>query len=234
MRIVITRPIKKALCTKEKIKKMGHIPIMMPLSYFSYNKEEVFHAIQGESYGGIAITSSEALCTLPIDFCHHKPIFAVGKASAYLAKQKGFSKIFYGQDNSIGLANIIIQQKKMFAPKKPLIYLGRKPRNLEFENYLIQHNIPFKIIECYISRRMYYPEVTLKNLLQNADSILFYSRSAVSYFFSLPLPEKISANFLCLSKNIAFAIPPSYKNVTIVADFPKEKSLLNIILPKNK
>ncbi|WP_244611715.1 uroporphyrinogen-III synthase [Candidatus Liberibacter asiaticus] len=228
MYIVITRPIKKALRTQEKIQKMGYIPVMMPLSYFIHDRESVFLAMQ-QSYGAIAITSSESLSTLPANFCRHTPIFAIGEASACLARQKGFTQIFHGKDNSINLAKIIVEQKVLFTPQKPLIYLGGKPRNFHFEDYLIEHKIPLRVIDCYYSQDIAYPETTMKNLLQNADAILFYARSSVLYFFSLPLPAKISAAFLCLSNNIASAIPASYKNVVTVACFPKETSLLKLL-----
>ncbi|AKK20555.1 uroporphyrinogen-III synthase [Candidatus Liberibacter africanus] len=233
MRIVITRPTKKALYTQEKIKEMGCTPIMMPLSYFTYDRQSVFLALQ-EPYGGIAITSSESLSTLPVDFSRHSPLFVIGEASSHLARQKGFSEIFHTQDNSIGLAKIIVEKKELFTPQKPLIYLGGNPRSIHFENYLRQHDVPLKIIDCYCSWSIHYPEIATKNILHNADFILFYSRSAVSYFFHLPLPIKISAHFLCLSKNIASAIPSTYMNIIAVARFPKENSLLDLLSLKKE
>ncbi|CAL9917889.1 Uroporphyrinogen-III synthase [Candidatus Liberibacter solanacearum] len=229
MHIIITRPVKKALHTQKKIKKMGHTPIMMPLSYFTYDREAVSLALQ-ESYGGIAITSSESLSTLPDKVCHNSILFSIGEASASLARTKGFSQIFCGKNNSISLAQLIVQKKELFTPQKPLLYLGGKKRNIHFENYLFQHSIPFKTIDCYYSWNIVYSKNEVERIIKRADAVLFYASSSVSIFFLLPLPIKISVRFLCLSKNIASEIPVSFTNLVSVAEFPKESSLLELLL----
>ncbi|AHA28127.1 Uroporphyrinogen-III synthase [Candidatus Liberibacter americanus str. Sao Paulo] len=228
MRIVITRPKEKAFCTSEKIKKMDHTPIMMPLSYFTHDKEAVKIACQ-QPYAAIAITSSEAIKTLPPNVSHHTPIFASGEKSALIAQKKGFYNIFHGIGHSIDLAQKIIQQKKIFKSKIPLLYLAGKSRNTYFENYMIEHQIPIRIIECYSTWSITYTKNDVKKSLQNADAILFYAKSAVSRFFLLPSYIKKSAYLFCLSHNIAKEIPESCKNKVFISNLPKESSILELL-----
>ncbi|MBY7649972.1 MAG: uroporphyrinogen-III synthase [Candidatus Liberibacter europaeus] len=229
MRIVVTRPKEKVIRTSEKLKEMNHIPIMMPLSYFTYKKESVFLACK-KPYSAIAITSSESLNVLPPDISRQTIIFAVGKESASLAKKKGFYNTFHGTSNSVDLAQKIIQQRSLFTSEKPLLYLGGKPRSSDFENHLIKHNIPVKIIDCYNNCGIVYSRDEIKIKLRNADAVLFYAKSAVSYFFLLPLPKNMAVNFFCLSQSIAAEIPELYRKNVYISHFPEEHSLLKLLI----
>ncbi|MBA5724158.1 uroporphyrinogen-III synthase [Liberibacter sp. Z1] len=227
MRVVITRPEKKALHTYQRLKEMGLNPILMPLSYFTYDKKSVRRAFQ-ESYAAIAITSNEALTTLPPNINHQKILFAVGKKSALLAQKKGFSSIFHGTSNGIDLAQKIIDKKELFTEKKPLIYLGGNPRSSVFEMSLIRNKIPLKTVNCYHTWNITYHLDDTKKFLKNSDVVLFYSKESVLRFFLLPLPP-ISARFLCLSARIAGAIPKPYQKMIAIANSPQESSLLKLL-----
>lgn len=209
---------------------MGHEAIIMPLSYFTYNLSLVRMALK-KPYAAVAITSAEALCTIPEEISPSLDtiVFAVGNASAAAAQNHGFKNIFSGTGNGISLAKEIIKQRDILSPEKPLLYLAGRPRSPGFEETLCQNFIPFTAIDCYLAHDISYSSKDTERLLAKIDVILFYSRENVVRFFALPLPDRIMARFLCLSAQVASAIPDPYKKDIAVANSPDENALLELL-----
>jgi uroporphyrinogen-III synthase len=66
------------------------------------------------------------------------------------------------------------------------------------------------------------------------DVVLLYSRATADCFFALPLQEReldvlSRARFLCLSPNVAQAVPVSLQDLVTIADHPDEESLFALL-----
>lgn len=239
MRVVVTRPQHSGERTARRLAEMGHDALLLPLSAPVHDAEAAGHALS-ETQGAIAVTSAEAIRALAalgeaLDPHLHRPLFAVGKATAKEAGTLGFTRVLTSDGSGIELAELIAHDPAGIAPP-PLLYLAGAPRAAGFETRLAELNIPLRIAECYHMRDAEPDDATLQALFVDAraGAVLIYSRQTALRFFGLPFlrrqPEILAKTwFLCLSEAIAQAVPAAFAARTKIAAMPDEDSLLALL-----
>ena len=241
MRVLVLRPQPAAARTARKLTALGHETVLLPLSEPQHDIDAVKAAL-AERHSAIAITSAEVarlFAKIGEDLDRHllTTVFSVGQASADAAGEAGFRTVLTPGGTGADLADLIIAHCRDFGmPAEPILYLAGVPRARGFENRLAEAGIPLKIVECYrmvplVPKRTVTEAALLKPV---PDAVLFYSQEAARAFFALSplaeIPERfLSTLMLCMSQNVARAVPQRFAALTVVASAPNEESLLDLL-----
>jgi uroporphyrinogen-III synthase len=113
MRILVTRPEPDAMRQAERLVELGHEALLAPLL-----RIEFLPGVQLDLAGvdALIVTSRNALRALEVHPQRaetvERPLFAVGDATAKLARELGFSDITSGPGTGEGLARLIEERSK--------------------------------------------------------------------------------------------------------------------------
>lgn len=241
MHVLVLRPEPAASRTAGRLGALGHTAVLLPLSKAEHDPDAIKAAL-AEAHTAIAITSAEmtrALEKLGGDLDRHlaTPLFAVGKASADAARRIGFRYVSSANGDGRDLANLIANHRRSaHFPEGPLLYLAGNPRASSFEKRLQDAGVPFRTAEGYRMAPIDPgPRAIERALLRPVpDAALFYSRESARAFFRLaPLVEApsrfVSMRMLCISPNVAAAVPAAFAGQTAIAASPDEKNLLTLL-----
>lgn len=241
MRVLVTRPEHAGHETARRLAAMGHEPVAFSLSRAVHDRVAPEQALR-HHHGPLVISSAEAIRAVapllsddaaPLS----RPLFAVGDASAKAAGDAGFRDVRTADGEGESLADLVAEQTMTTADQ--ILYLAGKPRSPRFENRLAAKGIRIIVCECYRMEAVAWPEAEIEQIFetQPPHAVLFYSAEAVRLFFQLPLPATAQlilkqARFLCLSKNVAVAVPEEYQRFCLVAERSNEGDLLALLPPE--
>ncbi|MBY5799327.1 uroporphyrinogen-III synthase [Rhizobium leguminosarum] len=235
MRVLVTRPAHSATRTAQRLRDMGHEPLLLPLRQPLHDSAAALAALATTS-GAVAVTSAEAirvLSALGEKLRPHlaRPLFGVGETTAEEARILGFRSVASSQGNGRNLADLV-------AAEKPgtLLYLAGTPRAETFEGRLRELGIHFSVAECYRMQPTVPDPAEIDAIFANGypDAILFYSRQTTEDFFRLPepqlaLPKRSAIRLLCLSEAVAEVVPAALRKNVTISPMPDEKSLLSLL-----
>jgi uroporphyrinogen-III synthase len=235
MRVLVTRPAHSATRTAQRLRDMGHEPLLLPLRRPLHDSAAALVALATTS-GAIAVTSAEVIRVLSALGEQVRPhlarrLFAVGDTTAEEARSLGFRSVASSQGNGRDLADLV-------AAEKPgsLLYLAGTPRVETFEGRLRELGIRFSVAECYRMLPAVPDPSEIDAIFASGypDAILFYSRQTAEDFFRLPElqaapPKRNAIRLLCLSEAVAEAVPAALKKSVEISPMPDEKSLLSLL-----
>ncbi|WP_158515731.1 uroporphyrinogen-III synthase [Pararhizobium polonicum] len=236
LRVLVTRPQPSAAATAARLEALGHEAIVLPMMEPVHQPQAALDVL-ALAYDAIAVTSAEAiraLATITDQLAPHRhtPVFCVGAATAQAARQLGFQSVITGPGTGIGLAQSIAGTFR--SQSGTVAYLAGLPRSPGFENALADAGIACRTAEVYRMSPAAYASGDIEELLESRlpDTALFYSYETARRFFDLIAPEKIAAlqdiRLLCLSDQVATAVPPGFNTIAIAAD-PSEASLFALL-----
>jgi len=235
MRVLVTRPAHSAERTAQRLRDMGHEPLLLPLRQPRHDSAAAADALAATS-GAIAVTSAEAVrvvSTLGEALRPHlaRPLFAVGETTAEEARSLGFRSIATSTGNGRDLADLVAAQRP-----DALLYLAGTPRAETFERRLGELGIRFSVAECYRMQPAVPHPTEIEAIFADGrpDAVLFYSRQTAEDFFRAPelrsvLPERSAIRLLCLSEAVAEAVPTALRKNVTISPMPDEKSLLSLL-----
>lgn len=246
MRVLVTRPEPSAAATAEKLIRLGHQPVLFPLTRAKHDSAALRGALLGRTDAGntsLVVTSAQALRALsglPELAAPHltRPIYAVGKATAQAARDLGFRDVRTGTGTGAGLADLILRDLAGSdiggVGQAHLLYLAGHPRSPDLENALENRGLPIGIVEAYRMEPITHPAGTLAAALRHpaTDTVLLYSREAARLFADHLRHEAIAPSdltFLCLSQAVADAIPLELRSNIKIASHPEEEALLALL-----
>ncbi|WP_313197645.1 uroporphyrinogen-III synthase [Rhizobium sp.] len=236
MRVVVTRPEISAARTAERLKLLGHDPVLLPLSNAVHHPEVAADAL-ASPHSALIMTSAEALRALGaigpeagIDYS--TALFAVGEKTAVAARSAGFRNIHIGSGDGAGLANLIAS--KFDQPDLPLLYLAGKPRAGSLELRLEELGLPVRVAEIYEMIPVdYRPEEIDERLRAHPPhAVLLYSRENTFRFFEIAEQHAVSlpqTAFLCISTRTADAVPAAFRPHIRIAESPDENALFALL-----
>ncbi|WLR92257.1 uroporphyrinogen-III synthase [Shinella zoogloeoides] len=241
MRVLVLRPEPAASRTAGRLAALGHEAVLLPLTKAEHDVDAVRTALAA-AHSCIAVTSAEVarlLGKLREDLAPHRSttVFAVGQASADAMRDIGFSSVFsangYGED----LARLIAAHTRDSGDAAgSILYLAGNPRAPGFENRLQEAGIAFRTVESYrmVPLALSQAETAAALLQPVPDAVLLYSRESARAFFGLaPLaetPEQFNdLRILCMSTNVAAAVPANFAAQALIAGAPNEESLLALL-----
>ncbi|MET3614422.1 uroporphyrinogen-III synthase [Rhizobium aquaticum] len=233
MRVLVTRPEASAVRTGERLKALGHEPIFLALFAAVHDPEGVARAHTCGEVAAVLATSAEAIRALgSAGELAGKPLFAVGKTTAKVAADAGFSHVEAADGDGAALA-AVLRERFPGETKPALLYLAGEPRSPRLEQELAAARFPVKVIVCYRMR----PVNVTGDILQAAfeqrpEAVLLYSAETARRFFELSesfLKERQDIHFLCLSPAIAEAVPAAMRGQARYAVRPDERSLFELL-----
>jgi uroporphyrinogen-III synthase len=241
MRVLITRPESRAGKTAAKLVELGHEVARMPL-FTPVHDRAAAEAALDTPHASIAVTSPEAmrgLAELGFALAPHlgTKVFAVGKATAHTARAAGFRNVEASIGGGPELASMVIKYYAAAGhPSQPILYLAGEKRMGRFEKLLAENELDCVVAETYRMEPIPYALEEQQAMLVDvkADAVFFFSREAANAFFALEIfrqsREAIRKTlFLCLSRNIAEAVPEELKNSAVVSDIPDEDELIDLL-----
>jgi uroporphyrinogen-III synthase len=237
MRVIVTRPDHSARRTAARLETLGHQPVFLPLTRVEHNLEIAREALS-EPHSALVVTSAEAVRALGELGHEIRPrlstqIYAVGDATGEAARALGFTDIRCGDGTGHDLVERIAQD---VGETSSLLYLAGNPRSPDLEDGLHARGIACKTIEIYRMVKVGYRTEIIEPLLTRpaADAVLLYSRHNAALFFELVQPFAASIEHLqviCLSKNVATAVPEKFHPAIFVAETPGEDALFAFLSP---
>jgi uroporphyrinogen-III synthase len=239
MRVLLTRPENRAGGTAAKLEELGHEVVNFPL-FAPVHDLPAARAALATPHLALAITSAEAVRSLEqlgVVLTPHlaTKVFAVGKATARAARAAGFSDVEISGGSGQELGELVARHRAIRSAL-PVLYLAGEKRMGRFEKVLAENSIECVVAETYRMEPIGYSLEQQQAMLveAKADAVFFYSREAANAFFDLEIfrasREAIRKTlFLCLSRNIAEAVPEELKNSAVVSDNPDEDELIDLL-----
>ena len=237
MRVLVLRPEPAASRTAARLAALGYEAVTLPLSRAEHDLEATRKAL-GEPHSALAVTSAEMARLLEqLGEGLETMVFAVGPATAEAMASAGFSSVLSAEGNGESLAAMIAAHfSERGMPASPILYLAGNPRAAGFETRLREAGIPFRTVEAYRMTPLALSEAEVETALLHPlpDAVLLYSRESVLAFFRLAtiagMPERFrSPRFLCMSGNVAAAVPQHFAAQVSLAPAPDEESLLALL-----
>ncbi|EJJ30435.1 uroporphyrinogen-III synthase [Rhizobium sp. CF142] len=235
MRVLVTRPAHSGERTAQRLRELGHEPLLLPLTRPVHDMAAARQALETTT-GAIAITSAETVRTLQSlgeALAPHlsRRLFAVGETTADEARKLGFHSVTASSGSGRELAELIAANEA-----DRLLYLAGSPRAETFETRLTELGRQFSVAECYRMEPVTPSPEAVAALLTNSppDAVLFYSRHTAGNFFHIPQVESLllqlpKIRLICLSNTVAEAVPPVLRTVLEISPMPDEKSLLSLL-----
>jgi uroporphyrinogen-III synthase len=235
MRILVTRPRANGEKTAERLARLGHEPVVLPLFDALHDPAAVISALHSPTCA-LIFTSGEAVravanaSPLSADILS-LPVLAVGQRTAEAATRVGFASVATADGDGASLAALIA-----FRDDGPLpyLYLAGEPRSTRLENDMAASGISFTTVVCY---RMKPLDLTNEDMAVafsgGIDAVLLYSQETAARFFELTstgFSEQLQGTrFLCLSPTIARSVPRQYAECISTAKAPSEKELFQLL-----
>ncbi|ANP87511.1 uroporphyrinogen-III synthase [Rhizobium leguminosarum] len=235
MRVLVTRPAHSATRTAQRLRDMGHEPLLLPLRQPLHDSNAAADALAITS-GAIAVTSAEAirvLSALGEKLPPHlaRPLFAVGETTAEEARSLGFRSVASSHGNGRHLADLVAADKPGM-----LLYLAGTPRAETFEARLRELGIHFSVVECYRMQPVVPGPAEIEAIFSSSrpEAILFYSRQTAEDFFRVrelrsAVPEHSEIRLFCLSEAVTEGVPAALRKSVVISPMPDEKSLLSLL-----
>ena len=236
MRVIVTRPQLSAARTAQRLEDLGHEPILLPLAEAVHDAAAAVDEL-ALSHAALVVTSGEALRALvslgaALEPHLSTPLFAVGKATARVATNLGFTDIRIGPGDGQGLARMLIESPPIAG--LPVLYLAGSPRTPHLEAALMTENVPLRVVEIYRMQGIAYDAADLATKIGHVepDAVLLYSAQTARVFFHGPaadLPWLPRLRILAISDSLLEHVPPPYHANVEVAGSPDEDGLFALL-----
>lgn len=234
MRVIVTRPRHRAVRTASRLRRLGHEPVLLPLTEPVHDLQAAATAL-ARPHAALAVTSAEALHALArcqADLAPHRagPVFAVGTATARAATELGFADVRTGPGDGRGLAETIATN----AADGALLYLAGRPRSPHFETALAARNIPLDVVELYRMQPVSYDEADVRAMMGDPvpDAVLLYSAEAARLFFKAIGPYSFDPEgmaILLIGENLRDQVPRRFHGNVRLAATPDEDGLFALL-----
>lgn len=231
MRVIVTRPPDSAARTAEKLIRLGHEPVLLPVSAPVHDAQAATDAL-GRPHTALAITSAEAvraLTHLDLSAHHETPVYAVGEMTADAARTVGFRTVEAGPGDGERLAGLLAERGI-----QDILYLAGSPRAPRFEAGLRTAGLRFRTAETYRMHEIGWTQDQWASLHPFPDAVLLYSAETARRFFKrtlalLPDASEHLFHVLCLGPQIATDVPQKDTIALHVAEHPREDDLLLLL-----
>lgn len=229
-RVLVTRPEPGASETVRRLEDMGFRPIKLPLQ--ETRTLAVDDLAVRNDIAAVAVPSPSAIRHAPRHLLERwtgLPCFAVGAATAGVARGAGFSDVLAAEGDAASLADMVVRRR----PAGPVAYICGRVRRPVFEETLAAAGISVGIVETYDTLPLGHDAETVDSVLGSdaIDYALVLSANAAIFLVDvLEQSAGLFGNtvFLCISARVAGVF--SGKGLkTIIALEPSEPALLKTL-----
>lgn len=231
-RVLVTRPEPGATRTVRALETLGFEPLKLPLQETRSLAVDVDAIPAGAA--ATAIPSASAIRHAPrglIARLEDLPCFAVGAATAKVARQAGFRDVREAAGDAESMAGMVIAAR----PAGTVVYLCGKVRRSVFEDRLARAGLPVATVETYDTTALSHDTETAARALGHAPvgHALVYSANAAELLAQLMKKEGIGVllrdtTLVCISARVAETFPQSGHKILVAAE-PSGEALLNAL-----
>ncbi|MEX0811263.1 MAG: uroporphyrinogen-III synthase [Chitinophagales bacterium] len=223
--ILFTREISKAQVRQleNAVWKVLIVPFIN-CTFLSDKTELQKYFEENKSTEAVIFTSKNAVNAIIsaglINYLSQKKIFAVGDKTAGLLKAEGLNVLQPPEQNSVSLAQFIINE---YAEIQQLSYFCGNIRRKELPEILKKHG---KLLD---EKVVYKTELLKKKIEQHFNHIVFYSPSAVKAYFANNKIEK-DKKAISVGNTTSSEIKKYYSGEIIQAAQPNTESIIEMLL----
>lgn len=233
MRLLVTRPQPDAQRTAERLQALGHSPVVEPLLTSVATAPPQFV----ERPGAIAVTSRNALRALRdwpqvANWRGSVALYAVGDATAALAREIGFADVRSAGGAVDDLARMIVEDRE--GRGGAVLYVAADVRRADLGGALSRAGLAVRLVEAYRMESVRALSETARRGLEEGvlDGGLFYSERTAAVFASLVggrsagLPAMTA---FVLSAAVAQPLANLGFGRVAIAPHPSEDALLEVV-----
>ena len=232
MRVLLTRPIDDARASAGRLRALGHQVVLLPV----IETGALPFVLPRQAFDAVALTSAHAAAALPpadIARLVSLPAFAVGARSAAAARAAGFARVEAGEGDERALAARLQARLPRGAS---VLYLAGRERKGALEALLAAAGLRCMVVETYdaVAAPALSPEAKAALMQGALDAALHYSARSARLLFELAQAANLAARLtplrhLCLSADIALALPQAVHARAEIAAAPNEAALLALL-----
>jgi uroporphyrinogen-III synthase len=226
MKLIITRPEEDAAPLIEKLERLGHDCISLPLLEII---PRATVTVPGPSYQAICLTSANGIRAAQIapDLLH-LPVFTVGPQSKAEAQRRGFNHVSAHGGDVAGLARFIAGHLQ--PENGPILYLSGAETSGDLEGKLKAQKFKVDRVIAYDAEPAHIADFT--KIVADADAVLLYSPRSAQLWHSQVESHDCDGHIkkldhFCLSSNVAAKLPQSW--VKRVARSPDESGMFLLL-----
>jgi uroporphyrinogen-III synthase len=230
--VLVTRPEPGTSETSLRLRELGFRPLTLPLH------ETVPLPVAPETdvagIAAVAAPSASAIRHAPrslIERLTGLPCFAVGSATAKVAREAGFGHVVEAAGDAESLADSIVGQR----PDGAVAYLCGRVRRPVFQQRMAQAGIAVVAIETYDTVEISQAAGALASVLNGepVDYALLYSANAAAVLARLARKDDVAGlfagtTFVCISPRVARAIAGASRETTVAAE-PSEQAMFGVL-----
>jgi uroporphyrinogen-III synthase len=230
MRVVVTRPLSDALRTAERLRGLGHEPVLSPVLVV----KPTGAPLPGGPFGAVLATSANAFSGEEAGpGLLATPLLAVGETTAAAARAAGFKDVHAEAGRATALAETVLAR---FASGVRLLYLAGRERTDALETIVNGAGYHLTVVETYAAEPAESLTAEARAALHDYEAaVLHYSARSAAIFLQLAIRENFAGAVLrgahlCLSEAVAMPLREAGAAVR-VAEKPDEEALLALLPP---
>jgi uroporphyrinogen-III synthase len=225
MRLLVTRPADQAEQTAQKLRTLGHLPIVAPVLEIAPTGAPL---PQG-GFDLVLATSAQALARVALTAeLLGLPLACVGEKTAGAARTAGFS-VLYAAPDAEALADFL----RMGGVAKSALYLAGHERRASLEDTLRAAGWRIEIVETYAAQAVQAWPADLRAALDagEIDGVLHYSpRSAALALALIGREPARRLRHFCISSAVAAVCRDWAPESAVFAAFhPDEEALITLL-----
>lgn len=227
-RVLVTRPEPGASATAARLEAMGFAPVMLPLT-----KIVAMAPATPAPCDAVIVTSPNALRHAPAEFLLPllaRRLFAVGEATASVARHTGFHHVAAAAGTAIGLAALIGREMPVGAQ---LLHIAGRERTQGFEEDLERRGYAVEIVETYRADEIIYESGYISRHLAGAPlwgALALSERAGMMLAALTQRPEAgkyfEKTRFFCISAKVGATLG---SRQILVAEQPSEEAVLALL-----
>ena len=227
MKLIVTRPEPEASHTAQRVKLLGHEPILCPLLQLVPKPVQ----LPAGPLAGLVATSPNAIRFLSnqtVERLCSVPLYHTGEKTGEVAASRGFALLCSLGDT---VDELIEGFRKMEPEGGQYLYLAGEARTRELQKDLCREGIIITLIETYKAEAATGIPANIRLALREGAATMLYSRRTAEIFLQLARQDLSAApSFFVLSQKIASVIENALPHAKIsIADKPNEDALLDIL-----
>ncbi|GEP10863.1 uroporphyrinogen-III synthase [Methylobacterium gnaphalii] len=227
MRIWVARPEPGASRTAEKLRVLGHAPLVAPIFTVAPTRQKR----PAGRFDAVLLTSAQAvpvLATSNLD--EASPVLAVGGRTAEAARAAGLDPVYDAGGDAVALVRLVRSQ---LAPGARLLHVAGEDRKAEPAESLVTAGYDLAVWECYAARPVATLPAAVAEALRDGSlaAVLHYSRRSAEAALRLTQSSGLDARFrildhYSLSADVALPLVEAGLAAHFVAAQPSEDALL--------
>jgi uroporphyrinogen-III synthase len=232
MRVLVTRPIEDAVATAQRLRELGHEPLIAPLLEIRFRDGP---ELSLDNVQGVVATSANGVRALARRTKRRDlPVFAVGAQTASVARASGFADVKHSVGDSVALADAIAGWTK--PQSGALLHAAGNEAGSKLRARLAAQGFELRVEILYdvVAAAQLHGDAREALRTETLDAVLLYSPRSAENFVRCVEAAGLSAGChrliaACISRAAADKLGPLPVGEIRIAVVPAENELLGLL-----